>query len=952
MGQGSSERGISNSFSLGSPSFTGSKGLKFLQKEQRKIASLKRGGKNLAAQRSNRSSTGGRCRFLQPPVLSTQREWRMEASVGRIRSQQVGQENAFFDGIIQDSVASNSARGLDDYHRYEGCIFPHPGASRQQEVSKVCFQRGVLSVPCHVFRTKHGSTGIHKSASSICEIGSPCRFQNAAIFRRLANSGSVERGDGKGQRICVKPSKTVRFDDKRNQVFIIPGSGGDLPGNDHKFEPFLGFPHPEKSTESVINACRIQKLRGIDSQEMASIARTDVIPRGSSRGVSTKNQTISIPSERTLVQEEAGEIAPSANPVRIKTRARVVAEGGQTGGGSVTQEKAPRPCVVLRRFKSGLGGNNRGISLLRSLDKRGREMAHKQLGAVGSMEGLKGIGEPSYQQGNSGPWRQYNSFVIHRKKRRNKIKGSVPVNKRTLSVDRREERHPNYSVCAGDEEFHSRLPQQEESSNPNRMDTSLVSMSRSVEEVGGTDGGPFRHCLKPSTSFVLLSSLRPKSSRSGCNASRLEQHGSVCLPSVCNDQTSHKQTKEFKEHEDDPDRTLVASEGMVPGPSGDDNRPSSSSPAKERLVKTTSQQISAPKPPHASASRVETVHRLIRARGFSGRIARSIFGARGPSTNKLYQHQWETYFKWCKENKISSTRTSVSSICEFLWYLRYKKKLAVPTIKGYRAMLSSVLRHVGLDFSSNKDIQDLIKAFQREVPRQPAKSLSWNLDVVLKFLCSSKFEPLTEASELRLTQKTLFLIALALAKRVSELQAMSRRVGFSSHEAHLSLLYSFRAKNDNKCKALPRSFVIKDLASLVGEEEERLLCPVRALKIYLKRTKELVGKSHDHLFAGVKKPERPLSKNGISYYIRSLIREAHSECNPDSYELLKVRTHEVRGVGTSFNFVKNMSLEDVMNAAQWRCNGVFASHYFRDISVSYDDCRRLGPFVAAGTVIS
>ena len=538
------------------------------------------------------------------------------------------------------------------------------------------------------------------------------------------------------------------------------------------------------------------------------------------------------------------------------------------------------------------------------------------------------------------------------KKRRNKIKGSVPVNKRTLSVDRREERHPNYSVCAGDEEFHSRLPQQEESSNPNRMDTSLVSMSRSVEEVGGTDGGPFRHCLKPSTSFVLLSSLRPKSSRSGCNASRLEQHGSVCLPSVCNDQTSHKQTKEFKEHEDDPDRTLVASEGMVPGPSGDDNRPSSSSPAKERLVKTTSQQISAPKPPHASASRVETVHRLIRARGFSGRIARSIFGARGPSTNKLYQHQWETYFKWCKENKISSTRTSVSSICEFLWYLRYKKKLAVPTIKGYRAMLSSVLRHVGLDFSSNKDIQDLIKAFQREVPRQPAKSLSWNLDVVLKFLCSSKFEPLTEASELRLTQKTLFLIALALAKRVSELQAMSRRVGFSSHEAHLSLLYSFRAKNDNKCKALPRSFVIKDLASLVGEEEERLLCPVRALKIYLKRTKELVGKSHDHLFAGVKKPERPLSKNGISYYIRSLIREAHSECNPDSYELLKVRTHEVRGVGTSFNFVKNMSLEDVMNAAQWRCNGVFASHYFRDISVSYDDCRRLGPFVAAGTVIS
>ena len=101
-----------------------------------------------------------------------------------------------------------------------------------------------------------------------------------------------------------------------------------------------------------------------------------------------------------------------------------------------------------------------------------------------------------------------------------------------------------------------------------------------------------------------------------------------------------------------------------------------------------------------------------------------------------------------------------------------------------------------------------------------------------------------------------------------------------------------------------------------------------------------------------KKTRLSLVKERYTYYIRSLIREAHSECNPDSYTLLKVRAHEVRGVGTSFNFVKNMSLENVMNAAQWRCNGVFASHYFRDISVSYDDCRRLGPFVAAGTVIS
>ena len=274
------------------------------------------------------------------------------------------------------------------------------------------------------------------------------------------------------------------------------------------------------------------------------------------------------------------------------------------------------------------------------------------------------------------------------------------------------------------------------------------------------------------------------------------------------------------------------------------------------------------------------------------------------------------------------------------------------TIYGYRSTLNTVFRHSGLNVSQDPDIADVIRSFRIRAPKKPKKVVSWNLDVVLKFLCSDKFEPLNTTPLLRLTQKTLILVALALAKRISELQALSRAVGFSSEGALLSLLLTFRAKNDFKCKRLPRNFLIKDLTSLVGDEEEALLCPVRALREYLRRTKDLVGPDMVNLFVSPRFPTRPSSKNGLTCLIKKVIIEAHECLKPDLMPILKVKTHELRAVSTSVAFQHNLALDTVMQAAQWRCRNVFAAHYLKEVAFDYDECRTLGPLVAAGTVIA
>ena len=68
---------------------------------------------------------------------------------------------------------------------------------------------------------------------------------------------------------------------------------------------------------------------------------------------------------------------------------------------------------------------------------------------------------------------------------------------------------------------------------------------------------------------------------------------------------------------------------------------------------------------------------------------------------------------------------------------------------------------------------------------------------------------------------------------------------------------------------------MKDLVHLVGPEEERKLCPVRALKAYLARTKDLRQEKVKNLFLAPKDPTRAASKKAIAYFLKSTSREAY-----------------------------------------------------------------------------
>ncbi len=131
------------------------------------------------------------------------------------------------------------------------------------------------------------------------------------------------------------------------------------------------------------------------------------------------------------------------------------------------------------------------------------------------------------------------------------------------------------------------------------------------------------------------------------------------------------------------------------------------------------------------------------------------------------------------------------------------------------------------------------------MPVRPTAVPSWDLSVVLEGLVMAPFEPLESASERILTLKVVHLLALTSLKRVGDLQAFSVSETCMDFAPGL-VKVTLRPRPGYIPKVLSTSFrsQVVTLHSFhpppfASSEDERLhmLCPVRALKLYVDRSK-------------------------------------------------------------------------------------------------------------------
>ena len=279
------------------------------------------------------------------------------------------------------------------------------------------------------------------------------------------------------------------------------------------------------------------------------------------------------------------------------------------------------------------------------------------------------------------------------------------------------------------------------------------------------------------------------------------------------------------------------------------------------------------------------------------------------------------------------------------------------TIRGYRTVITQTLKSlVGSDFSKDAYLKNLVSNFGIERPRSDRSLPQWDLSIVLRRLQRAPFEPLRSAPLKFVSWKTVFLVALASAKRRGELRAFSCKVLHSANWSSVTLqpLPDFVAKTEIPGRPDTRlePVTIQGLSTFVGPDlaDDRKLCPVRAIKVYLSRTQD-VRAGRKQLFIPYKPgSSQPIAAATISSWIQNTVRFSYQDVSPDEASLGQVRAHDLRAIAASWNLHCSIPLRDILRAAQWRSHNTFTSFYLQDFSLQEDDILRLGPLCVGQTV--
>ncbi len=283
--------------------------------------------------------------------------------------------------------------------------------------------------------------------------------------------------------------------------------------------------------------------------------------------------------------------------------------------------------------------------------------------------------------------------------------------------------------------------------------------------------------------------------------------------------------------------------------------------------------------------------------------------ARAPATRKLYSSKWGVFESWCLARAIDPVNCPVGPVLEFLQE-RLTVGAAATTLRVYVVAIAARRELDEIPLGIHRMVSAFMRGVRRLRPVRPTPVPSWDLSVVLEGLVTAPFEPLESSSERILTLKVTLLLALTSLKRVGDLQALSVsemcmdfapglvRVTLRPRPGYIPkvLSTSFRSRVVTLHSFHPPPFASSE------DEKLHMLCPVRALKLYVDRSKVWRKSSQILICFGAGRRGLATSKlSRFSHWVRDAISLAYEARNlPSPLSLRGVFYYERSLLSSSF----------------------------------------------------
>ena len=440
---------------------------------------------------------------------------------------------------------------------------------------------------------------------------------------------------------------------------------------------------------------------------------------------------------------------------------------------------------------------------VRGVVRPGEVDAHQSSRNEGPLSGSLGLSRRSHQSSRDSDVQQLDGRGVRRQTRWHGFPGSVFVDQPPSEMDGEFRRPSRCEVSTRAEQCPGRRPQPSWASSRDRVVSPPSGGKIAASCLGQSVDRSFCDVHQRETAPVLLASPGSPGRLRGCVSPSLGRPGSLRIPSLSSDRSGGRPCPRVVACRDDSGRTPLAREGVVHRPSSAD--PTTSHPALVGQCATAAPLQPLPtRRPHVEPSRVATLKRHFQKSGFSGRAARVLSGCLREFSSRLYQSRWQIFCGWCRGRGVAPVNATVPVVVDFLIHLRQDKGLSVSAVKGYSFALKSVLALKGRDLALSREITMLLRSFSRSVDPVEMRPPAWDVSLVLQSLTGAPYA--MTCDERFLAQKTLFLLALASAKRIGELHALSYRVSHTRNWAEVSFSFipGFVAKTQDPSSLAPR----------------------------------------------------------------------------------------------------------------------------------------------------
>ena len=907
--------------------------------------------------------------FLQSVVSGTQEDRRSATCDRPVHSQPSHGGSTLQDGDARVRPLSHQKSGVGGVHRHTRCLSSCADASSCPQVS--AFRGQQEGVPVHLSSVWTGnfSTGVHQAAETRRLSVEAARCEATRLLRRLADQSRYTGGSSTAFSDNHQGPPVSRMDHQLREV--RPHTKSRLPVHwDAVQHSTLHSGAPaENANKGPVSSSTLDGQSEYNCQRSAQASRhvgvhglagsTRTAPSSSSPMVGRYSM---VPEDRELVRPDSsstvgsvrgGMVVIPSSPARSTPR--------RQGDGSDSLHR----CVQF-----GLGSPVRLTLDTGTVVSISTIVPHKRSRDAGCHLCCERLPTSSEVPCGETDVRQRSDGGVHQERGGHEIAHFDADDHSTAQVVRQQGDYVGSRPSARSTQYPGGFPVQSRPDSDHGVDDGHGESTTSVCQVGRTTDRYVCDIRQQTTRQVRFAISGPQGGVDRCHVHALGQGEGplVCLPAIQDGSASSAEDRSITRTAGDTDRSTATGSIMVsradePNP----RRPGSpvrgrSRPAHTRRVHGRGRDRNSSLPT-VKSSRVETLRAILRAKGHSREAANMMSRCLRESSQQVYESHWSRFVAFCRTKKWQVFQVRSHHFSTYMMHL-FRDDLLPSTIISHRTSVASVLRHWVYDPAADPNIKLLVRAFRLERPVQRRIMPKWDLHLVLLSLMrppfTSQSEDDGESSDDVIplkwrTLKCLFLLALASARRRSYLHALSIAPGrcvFARGNTQRQLVVSllpepgFLAKNQLPTQA-PEWITVPGIAHLNPAEPERMLCPVRQLKLYIRDSESIRG-GRQRMFLHWNRSIRDIMRSHISRWIVETVKEAYTQADR---QFDRVTAHEVRALSASWAYNCQVALPDILAAAFWRSSGVFQNSYLRDMACVAEGMSTLGPVVVAQHVV-